>query len=87
MAGIGCSWLNPLVVRRASDVFGGPGGATLCGIGARLGILVGTPLMGRLSDLTGRSQALLIVGGGAALALTVLRLPDASVSGAGRPEL
>ena len=86
LAGIGCSWLNPLVVRRASDVFGGPGGATLCGIGARLGILVGTPLMGRLSDLTGRSQALLIVGGGAALATTVLRLPDASAPGADRPE-
>jgi fucose permease len=46
-AGLGSSWLNPLLVRRASEVFDGPKGATLAGVGARMGILFGTPLMGR----------------------------------------
>jgi predicted MFS family arabinose efflux permease len=82
VAGIGCSWINPLLVQRAIEVFGGPRGAVLVGTGARFGILLGTPLMGRVSDLANRSVALLIIGGGAAALLTVLRLPndDASAS-------
>lgn len=74
-AGLGSSWLNPLLVRRASEVFNGPRGATLAGVGARMGILFGTPLMGRISDTFSRSTALLIVGGGAASIMMLLRLP------------
>jgi MFS family permease len=79
-AGLGSSWLNPLLVRRASEVFNGPRGATLAGVGARVGILFGSPLMGRISDTFSRSTALLIVGGGAASIMMLLRLPgDVSV--------
>ena len=74
-AGLGSSWLNPLLVRRASEVFNGPRGATLAGVGARIGILFGSPLMGRISDAFSRSTALLIVGGGAASIMMLLRLP------------
>ncbi len=74
-AGLGSSWLNPLLVRRASEVFDGPRGATLAGVGARTGILFGTPLMGRMSDLFGRSTALLLIGGGAAALMALLPLP------------
>jgi fucose permease len=77
-AGIGSSWLNPLLVRRASEAFDGPRGATLAGVGARLGILVGTPLMGRASDAFGRSTALLLIGGTAAGVMVLLRLPGDS---------
>jgi MFS family permease len=74
-AGVGSSWLNPLLVRRASEVFHGPRGPTLAGMGARMGILVGTPLMGRISDTFSRSTGLLVVGGGAALLMFAMRLP------------
>ncbi len=74
-AGLGSSWLNPLLVRRASEVFDGPKGATLAGVGARMGILFGTPLMGRISDTFNRSTALLIIGGGAAAIMMLLPLP------------
>jgi fucose permease len=77
-AGIGSSWLNPLLVRRASEAFDGPRGATLAGVGARLGILAGTPLMGRASDAFGRSTALLLIGGTAAGVMVLLRLPGDS---------
>ena len=75
LAGVGSSWINPLLVRRAAEVFKGPRGPALAGVGARAGILLGSPLMGRLSDARSRSFALLVIGGGAALLLTVLRLP------------
>jgi fucose permease len=74
-AGLGSSWLNPLLVRRASEVFDGPKGATLAGVGARIGILFGTPLMGRISDTFSRSTALLIIGGGSAAIMMLLPLP------------
>lgn len=77
-AGIGSSWLNPLLVRRASEAFDGPRGATLAGVGARLGILFGSPLMGRASDAFGRSTALLLIGGTAAAVMVLLRLPGDS---------
>jgi MFS family permease len=74
-AGLGSSWLNPLLVRRASEVFDGPKGATLAGVGERMGILFGTPLMGRISDTFSRSTALLIIGGGSAAIMMLLPLP------------
>ena len=63
------------IVRRASEVFDGPKGATLAGVGARMGILFGTPLMGRISDTFSRSTALLIIGGGSAAIMMLLPLP------------
>jgi MFS family permease len=75
VAALGCSWLNPLIVQRAIEVFDGPRGATLVGTGARLGILVGSPVMGAISDQFNRSVALLLVGGTAAAVLLVLPLP------------
>lgn len=78
VAGAGGAAMFPMSVRRAGDLVPGATGVAMFSAGARLGILLGPPLMGALSDATDRSIALLLVGGTAAVASAVLRLPDAT---------
>jgi predicted MFS family arabinose efflux permease len=80
LAGAGASALFPMSVRRASELVPGATGVAMFSSGARLGILLGPPLMGILSDATSRSVALLLVGGSAAAASAAIRLPDAPVA-------
>lgn len=80
VAGAGASALFPMAVRRAGDLVPGATGVAMFSAGARLGILVAAPVMGAASDLVGRSTALLLVGGSAAVASAVLRLPDPDAS-------
>jgi MFS family permease len=77
VAGAGASALFPLTVRRAGELVPGAHGVAMFSSGARLGILLGPPLMGILSDATNRSIALLALGGSAAAASALVRLPDA----------
>jgi MFS family permease len=77
VAGAGASALFPLTVRRAGELVPGAHGVAMFSSGARLGILLGPPLMGILSDATSRSVALLALGGSAAAASALVRLPDA----------
>jgi MFS family permease len=78
VAGSGGAALFPMSVRRSSELVPGATGVAMFSSGARLGILLGAPLMGLLSDLTNRSIALLIVGGSAAAVSAMVRLPDTS---------
>jgi hypothetical protein len=85
VAGCGASALFPLMVRGASEVVPGARGVAAASSGARLGILLGAPLMGVLSDLTTRSTALILVGVTAATAAVVLPFPTTPISPAGAP--
>jgi MFS family permease len=78
VAGAGGAAMFPMSVRRAGDLVPGATGVAMFSAGARLGILLGPPLMGALSDATDRSTALLVVGGTAAVVSAAMRLPDAT---------
>jgi predicted MFS family arabinose efflux permease len=75
VAALACSVFFPLMVRRASASAAGSFGVGLMAAGSRIGTLTGSPAMGALSDAWTRSAALLTVGGSAALALFVIRIP------------
>lgn len=77
VAGTGGAAMFPMSVRRAGDLVPGAAGVAMFSAGARMGILIGPPLMGLLSDATSRSTALLVVGGSAALVTAAVRLPAA----------
>ncbi len=77
VAGTGGAVLFPTSVRRAGELVPGSTGVAMFSSGARLGILIGPPVMGALSDATSRSIALLVVGGTAAALSTAIRLPAA----------
>lgn len=77
VAGTGGAAMFPMSVRRSGDLVPGATGVAMFSAGARLGILVGPPLMGLLSDATSRSTALLMVAGTAAVVTAAIRLPDA----------
>jgi MFS family permease len=76
IAGLGGSTLFPISVRRAGELLPGAYGVSLFSAGARMGILISSPVMGALSDLTTRSGALLILGGLAALVTAIWHLPE-----------
>lgn len=76
VAGVGGAAMFPMSVRRAGDLVPGAAGVAMFSAGARLGILLGPPLMGLLSDATSRSVALLLVAGTAAVVTATIRLPD-----------
>jgi MFS family permease len=75
LAGAGASTLFPMLMRRGSELVPGAGGVAAASSGARLGILLGAPLMGLMSDLTSRSAALAIIGVTAAAATALLPSP------------
>jgi MFS family permease len=75
VAGMGGAAMFPMSVRRASDLVPGATGVAMFSAGARLGILLGPPMMGLLSDATSRSTALLLIGGAAAVVTASIRLP------------
>jgi predicted MFS family arabinose efflux permease len=83
MTGFGASTLFPLTIRRASDMtIGSSVGVAAFTSGTRAGMLVGSPLMGVLSDATTRTTAMLAIAGSAALVGAAIRLPvvgDAAV--------
>jgi MFS family permease len=76
IAGLGGSTLFPISVRRSGELLPGAQGVSLFSAGARMGILVSSPVMGTLSDLTTRSTALLILGGSAAVVTAIWHLPE-----------
>jgi MFS family permease len=76
IAGLGGSTLFPISVRRSGELLPGAQGVSLFSAGARMGILLSSPVMGVLSDLTTRSGALLILGGLAALVTAIWHLPE-----------
>jgi predicted MFS family arabinose efflux permease len=84
VAGVGASTLFPMLVRRAGELIPGANGVAAASAGARLGILIGSPLMGALSDLTSRSVALAAIGVTTAASTALLRSPR-DVAGAARP--
>jgi MFS family permease len=75
VAGTGGAAMFPMSVRRAGDLVPGATGVAMFSAGARLGILLGPPMMGLLSDATSRSTALLLVGGTAAVVTASIPLP------------
>lgn len=83
VAGLGASVLFPLSIRRAGDLVVGSTGVAMFSSGARFGILVGPPVMGALSDATSRSVALFVVGGLAASASSMIRLPRPTTGASG----
>lgn len=76
IAGLGGSTLFPISVRRSGELLPGAQGVSLFSAGARMGILVSSPVMGALSDLTTRSGALLLLGGFAAIVTAIWHLPE-----------
>lgn len=76
IAGLGGSTLFPISVRRSGELLPGAQGVSLFSAGARMGILISSPVMGTLSDLTSRSGALLILGGFAAIVTAIWHLPE-----------
>ena len=90
MTGFGASTLFPLTIRRASDMtIGSSVGVAAFTSGTRAGMLVGSPLMGLLSDATTRTTAMLAIAGTAALVGAAIRLPvvDGAVAGPAPPVL
>jgi predicted MFS family arabinose efflux permease len=86
VAGVGASTLFPMLVRRAGELVPGANGVAAASSGARLGILLGAPLMGAISDLTSRSVALAIIGVTAAASTALIPSPRdaAAAAPAGR---
>jgi MFS family permease len=77
VSAVGVSSLFPLAIRRASELAGGSSrGVATFSAGARLGILIASPTMGLVSELTTRSTALVLIAGSAAAASAALRIPD-----------
>jgi hypothetical protein len=62
-------------VRRAGELIPGANGVAAASAGARLGILIGSPLMGAMSDLTSRSVALAAIGVTTAASTALIRSP------------
>jgi predicted MFS family arabinose efflux permease len=81
IAGLGASTLFPLTIRRASDLTTGSSmGVAAFSSGTRAGMLIGSPLMGAVSDATTRTTALLAIAGTAAVVGAAIRLPGGSDS-------
>ena len=77
VAGIGVSVLFPLTIRRASELVGGTSrGMAVFTAGSRVGILLSSPLMGAISDVTSRTVALVAISGTATAVSAAVRLPD-----------
>ncbi len=77
ISAVGVSSLFPLAIRRASELSGGSArGVATFSAGARIGILLASPTMGLASEATTRSTALFLIGGSAAAASALLRIPD-----------
>jgi MFS family permease len=77
VSAVGVSSLFPLAIRRASELAGGSSrGVATFSAGARIGLLLASPMMGLVSELTSRSTALLVIAGSAAAASAALRIPD-----------
>lgn len=75
LAGAGASTLFPLAIRRASEMtLGTTAGVAAFSSGTRAGMLVGSPLMGAISEATTRTAALAAIAGTAAAATALLRL-------------
>jgi predicted MFS family arabinose efflux permease len=76
VTGVGLSSLFPLLFRAASDLtHGSHSGMASFSSGARLGLLIASPLMGLIADRASIAFALVAVAGTAGLVVAVGRLP------------
>jgi MFS family permease len=80
ITGLGLSSLFPLAFRAASDLRSHAGMAAFS-TGARMGILVASPLVGLIANSTSIATAVLVVSGTAGLVVALARLPRPSPPG------
>jgi len=77
VTGLGLSSLFPLVFQAASELTrGSHSGMAAFSSGARLGFLLASPLVGLVAGWAGVATGVLIVAGTAALAVSLVRLPQ-----------
>jgi MFS family permease len=84
VAGAGMSALFPMAIVRIGELTGNGSSVAVAAFssGARAGMLIGSPLMGALSQATTRTTALFVIATTAAWVSALVRLPAA----AGRPD-